>query len=585
MRPEDLSYEPTDPPPSLDHPFYEYRESGVIVVALDADTELAESKATSSSAGRPSTDVVTDDAVEVQMQLVAKAAARGPVVVLVTDAEMEESLRDHCGRFGGLCDALSGSNVTFALVEHEGRWIRDFGPMTAWSSNGKAIVLDPRYYDIRSRQTVEYKRHQVNQQRLEILEIEKHIDDDDDADDSMVAKREQLESTYERLTRLNDILREDSGYLRDLDDLSPYAIADALFRPETFNLYRPPLFLDGGNLIELGDGHCLTTTDLVAANGGRDDLVRRALTSYYGCRSITFLQALPGPVIKHVDMFLMPVDDRRVLLASYPLEDADAGDPSERDAYFEALQAGSQELLVKAAMAMRDNERKLTDAGLTVIRVPGLLPRLDDRDIYYPTNLNGLIRVDPQGKRQVFVPTYAGYASKRQEKALQIIRESFGRSAEIIPIEATAAAKMQGAVHCLSMVVPAKLTYFADPSSQKLRSLLTAKLEKRARSITAGEPLVLKGMWQVRHSNKLRVGTKVFFGEDEILILGGRIPLHLFFDRPQKRGRDWSINLRDAPDDTSPSAATLRWLSSRRLRLLEGNDEHDAIDLERVTGD
>lgn len=594
-KPDDLAYAATEPPASLDHPFLEYREPGVIVVSLGANTELRSSGRSGSSSQSPLTELATDDPTEVQMALVAKAAASGPVLVLVPSAEVENTIADHCDRFPGLCEALNGPNVRFLLVKHEGLWIRDFGPMIGWRTDGKAIVLDSRYYDIRSRQTVEYKRHQINQRRLDILTIESRLEnepdgDEDDDDDGnalgALTKRAQLESLYDRLTRVNDILRDDGGYLRDLDDLAPYAIAEAIFAPDTFALHRPPLFLDGGNLIQMENGRCLTTTDLIAANGGREDLVRAALTDYYGCRQILFLQALPGPVIKHVDMFLMPIDGRRVLLSSFLPEDTTPSDISERDAYLDTLQAGGPELLVKAAMAMRDNERKLTDAGVAVVRVPGLLPRLSDRDIYYPTNLNGLIRADAKGGRQVFIPTYAGYAQKRQAAALRIIRQAFGSSADVIEIEATAAAKMQGAIHCLSMVVPVSLTYLADASSERVRADIAANLRQRARTMVQSQHLVLSGAWKVRQSKKLPIGTRVVFTEDELLISLGSLQIaHLIFDRPRVRGRDWTITLRDGPSDRSPSSATLRWLSSDSLRLIEGDDEDDAIELERVRDD
>jgi agmatine/peptidylarginine deiminase len=588
MRPDELSYAATDPPPSLERAFYEYKDPGIVVVALgsegvtdDDDDDESESKPALAPGA------ATDDAIEVQMQIVAKAAEYGPVVILVPDSQSQTHLESHCDRFSGLCEAFAQNRVRFVVVNHEGTWIRDFGPMIAWDIHGRAIVLDSRYFDIRHNQSVVQQRHQINQQRLSVLQLQEAIRSrgdkgDDGGDDSLFSSRIKLASLYDYLTKMNDVLKDAGDFARDLDDLAPYPIAEALFTPESFSLYRPPLFLDGGNLVQLEGGKCLTTTDLISANGGRDDLVRDALSKYFGCRQIVVLEALPGPVIKHVDMFLMPVSGDHVLLASFRPEDYDPADENDRNAYFESVQAAGEDLIIKAAIAMRDNERKLTEAGIKVTRVPGLLPRVSDGDIYYPTNLNGLVHVSPDGRRQVFVPTYAGYAAHQQDQALKIIKQSFGSGTEIVTIEATAAAKLQGAVHCLTMLVPAGLTYILDPRHEALRKSIADNLGHQQEKMTENQELELRGTWLVKKARDLPVGLAFQFRESDLSIVGGdkQVLAHYLFDGLRVRQRTWTMNMRQPDVDKPPETVSIEWVSPRNVRFVYGKNK-ETIELQR----
>src|SRR5437764_7443151 len=111
---------------------------------------------------------------------------------------------------------------------------------------------------------------------------------------------------------------------------------------------------------------------------------------------------------------------------------------------------------------MKNNERILRRAGYEVINVPSPLPQLEGEEIYYPTVLNALTFKGSDESVYVLVPTYGGLQDDVQKHALELISNTFGAGAHIVPIDASVAAARQGAVHCLTIVVPLSLTDFAD---------------------------------------------------------------------------------------------------------------------------
>src|SRR5215470_13480654 len=127
------------------------------------------------------------------------------------------------------------------------RWVRDYGPFFGSDKAGNLYLLDTMYYDVR-------------------------------------AQNEQTE--------------------RSNDDLIPYFILDFI-RGENINprSLRPPLILDGGDFFTDGEGVCFTSTETLLRNGSNKEDMNMLFKLYFGCMRTIYLRPLPGPTVKHVDMF------------------------------------------------------------------------------------------------------------------------------------------------------------------------------------------------------------------------------------------------------------------------------------------
>src|SRR5262249_20759184 len=125
---------------------------------------------------------------------------------------------------------------------------------------------------------------------------------------------------------------------------------------------RPPLILDGGDFFTDGEGVCFTSTETLLRNGSNEEDMNMLFKLYFGCMRTIYLRPLPGPTVKHIDMFFKLVDSNTILLGKYRKRNND-NDP----AWF--LQKKAEEIL-------DDNERliysimKDTRKDLRIIRIP-----------------------------------------------------------------------------------------------------------------------------------------------------------------------------------------------------------------------
>jgi len=181
-----------------------------------------------------------DPSSEFLLAIVRAAAPDVGVILLVDDVEQEESLRARLADNG-----MGSSRIVTLRIEHDTRWIRDYGPICVERAGADCVLLDFLY---------------------------------DRADDAP-----------------NDV--------RENDEVVPAALG-ALFGRPALSL---PLALDGGNFLSNGDGFGVTTTDTLrenAALGIHPVTVDRALTRAFGLRSVAFLEVLVGEPTRHVDMFM-----------------------------------------------------------------------------------------------------------------------------------------------------------------------------------------------------------------------------------------------------------------------------------------
>jgi agmatine deiminase len=211
---------------------------------------------------------------------------------------------------------------------------------------------------------------------------------------------------------------------RPNDDALPTKLARLEGKP----VYRPPLMLDGGNLLTDGAGTCFLADG--GESGGQEstsvDVTDESLARYFGCRKVIWLAPLIGEETGHVDMFLKVGDDSTLLIGYY-LPDQDPENSRLLDENAAALRAAS------AANGRR----------FRVLRVP--MP--DNSDGIFRTFLNAAVI-----NGLVLYPTFPG--SEDLEPA---VRHGFaqafrGRRAVGVVVEELMA--VGGAIHCATRPRP-----------------------------------------------------------------------------------------------------------------------------------
>jgi agmatine/peptidylarginine deiminase len=243
---------------------------------------------------------------------------------------------------------------------------------------------------------------------------------------------------------------------------------------------RPPLALAGGNFASDGAGRCFTSTRAIVANGGERDRLNATLRLYLGCERVVYLEPLPGPTTKHIDMFFRVARPGVVLLAEYEA-------PPNRHTAAGHLQARARAVMERNAEIQRHAAAN-DGVELEIIRVPtppitpldqapfqsdearaalegpghadpagrpgGLERQLRDEHFVYRSFLN-YVHLRTQSDDLLLVPSYPnavdpGHAEQRAGAAL---RRAYPQS-RIVPIDAERLIAKQGALHCATWAVP-----------------------------------------------------------------------------------------------------------------------------------
>jgi len=512
---------------------------------------------------------------EIQMDIVRETAKFGPVLLLVPDEATKSAVYQRCKEFE-ICELLRNDRVRMKVVTHDGVWIRDFGPQIEITGDS-AYVVHWRYFDVRAEQAKQEKFQELEAARLKLLETREQEDQPD-----VLTQESTREARKAVVSTIDDklyLLREYSQILseadiqRPKDENSAYDIADAVLAAPDFNYKSSGVALDGGNLLKLEDGRCLTTRVLRSRNRDQQVNLDQELENTGGCKSITYLEPLPGPVIEHVDMFALPVGGKRILLASFDLSKRFAAE------YWSKLSNSERDLAVEAELAMESDAERLRRLGYEVVPVPSPFARIPaNGHTYFPSVLNALVRVGTNGYRQVLVPSYKDYETDIQISALNQIRAAFGVKTEIVTIEATEAAKAQGAVHCLTLTAPLQVSIFSDSADAGRRSEALARKDQLDRTVTveiAGQiPATgLQGSWVILGEDETDqtplelYPQKIFFGEHEFQ--------KGVFDKLESQGTytidtrnlsSWSLHFRFSDQDIV--AAALEWLSKDKIKLV-----------------
>jgi hypothetical protein len=251
------------------------------------------------------------------------------------------------------------------------------------------------------------------------------------------------------------------------------------------------------------------------------------------------------------------------------------------------LNDAERDLALNAGLAMESNAERLRDLGYEVVPVPSPFPRIPANGrTYYPTVLNALVRTGADGYRQVLVPSYKDYETDVQSSALNQIAAAFGPKTEIITIEATEAAKAQGAIHCLTLTAPLHLSIFSESAETARRTEYQTRKEQLDRNVAAEiasqiPATGLRGSWAILERDEQADETpldlypqRIFFGEKEFQ----KGVLHQLesngtYTVDARNLTSWSLHFQFPNQDVTP--AVVQWLSKDEVKLVLG--DHDRV--------
>jgi agmatine/peptidylarginine deiminase len=524
---------------------------------------------------------------DVQMEIVRKTAPFGPVILLAPDDTTRSDVTARCDMYD-VCDLLASGTVRIAVVPHDTAWIRDYGPVVELGPAGDLFVTDAIYHDVRRDLNLTLALKAVTEERLQLYKKAEEA-----ADGGLLAVEDtgtsqEIQDKLALLRDRADMLQDATRYAdRPQDDAAAFEIAQAVLlntgRSVSEQFRATKIFLDGGNLLKTDEGSCFTTTALFGRNQGSESSLSEELKRSYGCRQTMYLESLPGDVIKHVDMFLLPVRGKAVLLANFGLYQ-----PHIKSAW-KNMTALERDLTYEAAIAMNKNAEKLRSHGFDVTLVPALVPRTSNEDdIYYPTVMNALARSNGKDRLQIIVPSYAGFQEDVQKAAHTIIGDAFGGGTELVTVESTVAARGQGAVHCLTITVPFAVSMLADGREADYRQMWAFRDSLNESLVHITRPTLL-GRWQSVANGSRRGLTDVVpwefvFDESQVAVRVGKSesiasyvvtkdhrfkwPLELTFDGGQRKSR-----------------GRIEWLTDRTMRLVLESSEPITLLKELVLDD
>ncbi len=513
---------------------------------------------------------------QTQMNIVRETARFGPVLLLAPDETTKTAVHQRCQEFQ-ICELLTTDRVRMKVVPHDGVWIRDFGPQVA-AVGDSADVVHWRYFDIRAEEVKREKLQELETARLKLLETRQQEDQpgefsQDSTSDAHKAVVSAIDDRIYLLREYSQIVSE-ASIQRFNDDNSAFDIADAVLATPDFNYKSSPVALDGGNLLKLDDGRCLTTRGLLSRNKDQNINLDEEIEKIGGCKNVTYLDPLPGPVIEHVDMFLLPVAGKRILLASYDLSKPFAAE------YWSKLSDSERDLAVNAGLAMELDAERLRRLGYEVVPVPSPFPRIPaDGHTYYPTVLNALVRTGTDGYKQILVPTYRDYETDVQSSALLQIADAFGPKTELVTIEATAAAKSQGAVHCLTLTAPLRLSIFGDLDDASRRAEYQARKDQLDRTMVAEiasqiPATGLQGSWAILEEEEQSDESpldlypqRIFFSDHEFQKgVFQQLESKGTYTIDTKDSTSWSLHFQFSDQHVTP--AVVQWLSKDKIKLV-----------------
>jgi agmatine/peptidylarginine deiminase len=519
---------------SQSRPFLEGFEPGIILIALDPSYEVEKSELNKNYLNDQTEQATLLD---IQMEIASLASDYNKVIFLVSDDQSYTFLSNN----QLLTEKFNNGQIETIKVNHDASWVRDYGPFF-YIDDSLINVLDATYHDSRQDAYIKSMLFEINNARQELAlgYIDKTLETDyieylytetefeldeflmiyllydlktlekwsgkklltfdqykDKFENEFKLEKEEIINSLSIYQALNEVLTEKHS-LRFNDDMVPELLPEFIYDVQKFHITKLSNFnMSGGNLLITNNCDCFTTTEIIPENNNNKELVIINLMKNYGCKKVLFLEPLPGEyIIKHVDMFILPIDSKNILLASYSPEHeilanewvSHASKIKELDNYQEYDDiysdidpydyAVQEKLSIEAEIAMRKNKLILEKNGFNVITIPSYLPRNDmssneiaesNEYLFYPTLLNCLVQCSDDKKTiQIIMPRYDELNPEIFQNAQKIIEEQFTKiygetmKISVKSIECMQSAKEQGAIHCLTLSMPVSYSKYTD---------------------------------------------------------------------------------------------------------------------------
>jgi len=156
------------------------------------------------------------------------------------------------------------------------RWIRDFGPVFGFGAQDQLVAIDLAY-------------------------------------------RDPMKALEEAALKLGEPLDPLQDFFNLHGDAAPVEVA-AMLQTEyaiPVDIVRPPISMDGGDLLSDGRGNVFISRQTLVRNGGDLSALENAFRRYFGAKSLHILEALPGRTVPHLDMIMKFLDHETVVLPDF----------------------------------------------------------------------------------------------------------------------------------------------------------------------------------------------------------------------------------------------------------------------------
>ena len=215
------------------------------------------------------------------------------------------------------------------------------------------------------------------------------------------------------------------GAARPRDDAFPAALGEMWHEP----VYDLPVMYSGGNLMVNSDDEAFMTTLVLDDNPALTEEELCGLFRDYMNVELTLYQRLPSSIdlTGHIDMWMILLSDRKAIVSEFTHADPDYPGIT-------VTEAGAADLVAR---------------GYTVYRTPAHNSGTNGYDGVHYTYTNAMIMND-----QVFIPEYGGTHAANDGIALHVYQDALPHHT-IHQVDCADAITYAGAIHCLSMHVPA----------------------------------------------------------------------------------------------------------------------------------
>ncbi len=327
------------------------------------------------------------------LDVIAQAARYTDVVVLHDEEELQTVARVIAGVRKvdeGLLERLHFMPARVGTV-----WLRDHGPVFArdtMNSGRGLVMLDSVYRDARFEARVQRER---------------------------LAGGDR--AAYGKMVM--DLAK------RRKDDTTPVYVAQSLRQLSgngSVSLVRPPAQVWGGDIATDGRGNVFVSTETLLMHGGKRAELDAILRDYYGAKRVIYLEPLPGPTVKHLDMFFKVVDAGTFFIASYDYDEDEFKGAGGYAQYFHA-EIGRVLARNEAVLLEAFPDREIVRLPMPLVVMPTRAEVVREyRDLWY---LQKLLKDTPSLREHLVRATdpndRAAIERKLTERAVQQYRDKY----------------------------------------------------------------------------------------------------------------------------------------------------------------